>query len=65
MRTLQITITGKTDSDLTSGLQEVTRLVDTGMILGFNSNDTGSFRFEIEGEEELATDEDDEDDETA
>lgn len=60
MRTLQITITGNTDGDLARGLEEVTRLVDAGMAIGYNSNDTGSFRFEIEGEEELASDEDDE-----
>lgn len=59
MRTLQITITGKTNSDLDIALEEVTRLVADGNNLAFNRNDTGSFRFEIDGDEDLDEDEQD------
>ena len=44
---LTIQIEGETESDLEYALEEVTRLVREGYSHGFNSNDTGSFNFDI------------------
>jgi len=52
MMNLAITIEGRTESDLEFALQEVTRLVGEGYTSGGNSNDTGSYSFNVSGEEE-------------
>lgn len=52
MKTLRITINGKTDGDLENSLDEVKRVFETGCTSGFDANDTGNFTFSIEGEEE-------------
>lgn len=52
MLTLKVTVTGHDEADLTVALQEVTRLVGESYASGQNENDTGSYRFELEGERE-------------
>lgn len=52
MLTLAIDITGKTTSDLELALEEVTRLVLEDNLLSFGSNESGSFHFDITGDEE-------------
>ena len=47
MKQLEITISGKTESDLTIALDEVRRKVEEGFLSGFDSNDSGSYTFEI------------------
>lgn len=56
MLTLTVEIEGKNEGDLELALQEVTRLVGEGYTSGNNSNDTGSFRFTVTGEEEAPDD---------
>jgi hypothetical protein len=47
---LTITIEGVDQHELAATLEhEVLRLVEEGYQSGFNSNDTGSYSFEIEG----------------
>lgn len=48
---LSIDITGHTTGDLETAIEEVMRLVSEGNLSGKNENDTGGFRFDIEGEE--------------
>lgn len=57
MLTLTITVTGKTEGDIENGLDEAARRYNQGNLLGFDRNDSGSFRFEVTGEEEPAEDE--------
>jgi uncharacterized UPF0160 family protein len=47
MKQLEITITGKTESDLSIALDEVRRRIEQGFLSGFDSNDNGSYTFEI------------------
>jgi len=61
MLTLTITVTGKTQGDLELGLEEATHRFNQGNLLGFDRNESGSFRFEVEGEEEPAADEESDD----
>jgi hypothetical protein len=49
MLDLTINIEGHTESDLEIALQEVKRIVSEGCLSGFNSNSTGSFKFNING----------------
>jgi len=47
---LTITILGVDQHELATTLEyEVLRLVEEGYHSGFNSNDTGSYKFDIEG----------------
>lgn len=48
---LTVTIDGYQQGDLELALREVESKVAQGYKSGFNSNDTGSFRFDIEGQE--------------
>lgn len=61
MLTITITATGKTSDDLELAIGEVTRLLSEGNTSGFNRNETGSFTFDISGEEECGEDEGDDD----
>lgn len=56
MLTTSITLTGKSSSDLEDAIHEVLRLIGKGFTSGFNSNEFSSFTFDIQGEEEVATD---------
>ena len=47
MKQLEVTISCKTESDLTIALDEVKRKVEQGFLSGFDSNDSGSYTFEI------------------
>lgn len=46
---LTITISGNETGDLELALEEVQRLVSEGFTSGFDSNETGDFRFELSG----------------
>jgi hypothetical protein len=48
---LNIEISGYQQGDLEIALQEVLDKVEQGYKSGFNSNDTGNFKFDIEGQE--------------
>jgi hypothetical protein len=52
MKTFTIEITGQSETDIDNALAEVSRLIDSGMLSGHNSNDTGSFSFDSEGKYE-------------
>lgn len=54
MLTTSITLRGKTSSDIEDALAEVARLIAAGNTSGFNRNDTGSFTFDTQGEEDVA-----------
>lgn len=56
MLTLTVKIRGYRQGDLEIALEEVTRLVAAGNLGGMNSNATGEFAFDIEGEEADRTD---------
>ena len=47
MKQLEIKISGKTESDMTIALDEVKRKVEQGFLSGFDSNDSGSYTFDI------------------
>ena len=47
MKQLEVSISGKTESDLTIALDEVKRKVEQGLLSGFDSNDTGNYTFDI------------------
>lgn len=51
MLELKVEITGATTSDLELALEEVQSLITNGNTSGFNSNETGRFRFDVSGEE--------------
>ena len=51
MLKLTITIEGKTANDLSLALEAVTESVENGNTMGMDSNDSGSYGFEISGEE--------------
>lgn len=53
---LEIEINGDTESDLTMALDEVKKLVEQGYISGKNGNETGDYRFTVEGEEKKTDD---------
>ena len=52
MLKLTITIEGKTANDLSLALEAVTTSVENGNIMGMDSNDSGSYGFEISGDDE-------------
>lgn len=52
MVTVKITLKGKTHGDIALAGEEVSRLLGEGYLCGRNSNDTGSFHFDVSGEEE-------------
>ena len=45
VKRLTITIEGRDDGDMEYALDEILKLVQDGNTSGFNSNDTGAFRF--------------------
>jgi hypothetical protein len=47
---LTIEITGDDWYDLELAVEEVLRLVEENYLSGFNRNETGSYRFDIEGQ---------------
>jgi hypothetical protein len=54
-----INATAKTQSDLELALEEALRNIRNGNISGFDRDGSGgSYNFDVEGEEELVTDED-------
>ena len=61
MKTFTITIKAKSEGDAEMALEEVARLIGQGNTSGFNSNETGSFDFDSDGE----FDEDEIEEETA
>lgn len=52
MLSLKVEITGDTQRDIETALEEVTRSIENGNISGFDHNDTGRYSFEIAGAEE-------------
>lgn len=54
---LIVKITGNTSGDLGLAMEEVARLVAEGYLCGHNGNDTGSFTFDITGEDDAAAEE--------
>jgi hypothetical protein len=52
MLTLTVTVEGKTQDDLTLALKEVLAKVEGDYSSGSDSNDSGSYRFDVTGEEE-------------
>lgn len=52
MKTYNITVEGKTESDIEIAIEEVLRLVKQGYFSGSNSNDSGSHNFSSEGDYE-------------
>jgi len=60
---LTINIEGVTTTDLLMALDEVERLVLQGFKSGFDRNDSGSYRFDVEGIDPDDVDEKPEDDE--
>lgn len=58
MRTITINAEGKTDNDLELAVEEALRIIKSGCTSGMNSNDTGSYDFQISGDEELSLSDD-------
>lgn len=52
MRTAIINATGKTDYDIELALEEALKRIKSGNTSGFDENNSGSFDFEITGDEE-------------
>lgn len=50
-RTIEIELKGEKESDIEDAFQEVSRLIKEGYLVGQNSNETGSFTFNIEDQE--------------
>lgn len=50
MKYLTVNIAGNTTDDLIEALQEVFKLVGDDYTSGFNQNETGRYRFEIDEE---------------
>lgn len=46
-QTITITVTGKTEHDLDLALEEAVKSVRKGCVLGFDSNDTGGYHFDV------------------
>lgn len=46
-RTIEITLSGKSDHDLDLAFDETARLIREGYLSGGNSNDDGSFNFSV------------------
>ena len=46
-----LTVTGHNQSDIVAALNEVIRKVEQGYTSGHDSNTTGSFTFDVDGEE--------------
>ncbi|WP_152597927.1 hypothetical protein [Novilysobacter arseniciresistens] len=63
MLKVEITIEGNTWSDVELAIEEAKRrMIDQGPSwLGFDENDTGSFHYEVDGDEETNSEEEDED----
>lgn len=55
--TLEITVTGKTESDLEAGLREAKRRFEDGCTSGHDESGSGSFSFTVTGEPEPSEDE--------
>lgn len=47
-RQITITVGGEEECDLKDAFDEVVRLIKQGYAMGFNSNETGDFRFEVD-----------------
>lgn len=47
-----VNVTGSTQSDIESALEEALRSIRSGNTSGFDKNDSGSFNFDVEGEED-------------
>jgi hypothetical protein len=52
MMTLKVEISGLTSLDLEAGLEQVRLSIENGNTNGFDSNDTGQYFFDIDGEEQ-------------
>lgn len=53
MREVTIKVTGKTDSDVEDAVREALKRLLQGNVFGMDRNESGSFQFEVTGEEEL------------
>lgn len=56
-----ITFEGKTDSDIELAIEEALKRIKNGNTFGFDSNDEGSFTFQITGKEEPIEEEENDD----
>lgn len=52
MKTFTIEISGQSETDISNALEEVSRLIGSGLLSWDNANDTRSFSFESEGDYE-------------
>lgn len=59
MLTATIEASGKTQGDLEQALEEALKRIRAGNTSGFDSNDDGDFRFDVDGEEEPEAEESD------
>ena len=53
MKQFEITVSGKSPSDIEDAVREVLRLIEAGYLSGTNSNEDGDFAFSSEGEYEF------------
>ena len=60
MKTFTIEVSGKTQSDIVNAINEISKLVETGNLAGFDENETGNFNFDSENEYGPSQDEIDE-----
>jgi len=49
MKTYEITVSGKTESDILNGIDEARKRIEAGNYAGFDSNDSGEFSFDSDG----------------
>ena len=64
---LNITITIEANSleeAKLAGEEAIRRMVDSGCVMGFDENETSSFHFDVDGEEEVEESEEEGDEET-
>lgn len=47
-----IELNGKTARDIRQAIAEVSNLLGTGYLSGYNENNTGDYRFDVTGEDE-------------
>jgi hypothetical protein len=52
MKTFQITIEGKTESDIEKAIKEVTRLITEGYLAGVTRKESGRLSFDSSGDYE-------------
>lgn len=52
MLDLNINIEGKTESDLLDAIDYIRGNIEVGMTSGFDRNDSGQYKYEINGDEE-------------